>query len=98
LGTGSFVKSTIDVDGEDQLHSDVDNNEDFMDNTLDISEESDKMMVSKTWLTVFYAVDIVEGFKFISEMATFGSIIEDAFGIQYEGISYVKTTYNDHLC
>jgi hypothetical protein len=63
----------------------------------DASEESDEVMVSKIWPTEFYAVDIVEGFEFISEMAALGSLIEDAFGIQFEGIPYVKTTYNDHF-
>jgi hypothetical protein len=69
-----------------------------MDDTSDTSEESNEVAVLKIWLMEFYAVDIVEGFKFISEMAALGSIIEDAFGIQFEGIPYVKTTYNDHLC
>ena len=30
-------------------------------------------------------------------MAALGSIIADTFTIQFEGILYVKTTYNDHL-
>ena len=63
----------------------------------DASEELDEVMVSNIWPTEFYAVDIVEGFEFISEMTALGSLIEDAFGIQFEGIPYVKTTYNDHF-
>jgi hypothetical protein len=46
----------------------------------------------------FYAIHIVEDFKFIHDMMALGSIIEDAFGIQFKGIPYIKTTYNDHLC
>jgi len=63
----------------------------------DGSMEDEEVEVSKVWPTEFYAVDIVEGFKFIDEMAALGSIIADMFAIQFEGIPYVKTTYNDHL-
>ena len=59
--------------------------------------EDEEVKVSKVWPTEFYAVDIVKGFKFIDKMAALGSIIADMFTIQFEGIPYIKTTYNDHL-
>ena len=64
----------------------------------DGSMEDEEVEVLKVWPMEFYAVDIFEGFEFIDEMAALGSIIANTFTIQFEGIPYVKTTYNDHLC
>jgi hypothetical protein len=99
VGAGSSAKRAINVDGddeEDQLYG-ADNCDRGYEEASDVSEQSDEVTVSKIWPTEFYAVDIVEGFEFIQEMMALGSIIEDAFEIQFEGIPYVKTTYNDHL-
>jgi hypothetical protein len=99
IGAGSSVKRAINVDGddeEDQLYS-ADNRDGDYEDASDANEQSDEVTVSKIWPTEFYAIDIVEGFEFIHDMMALGSIIEDAFGIQFEGIPYVKTTYNDHL-
>lgn len=99
VDAGSSAKCAINIDGDDegdQLYS-ADNCDGGYEDPSDVNEQSDEVTVSKIWPTEFYAVDIVEGFRFIQDMMALGSIIEDAFDIQFEGIPYVKTTYNDHL-
>jgi hypothetical protein len=61
----------------------------------------DEVIVSKIWPTEFYAVDIVEAFRFIYEMEAVGINSDDGmeewFGFQFEGILYVRSTFNAHL-